>query len=260
MSGGEAIWADAASAPAGTVIFVHGYLDGPAVWGRVIQKLRLPGWRSMTVGLQPVNSSLASSRALLEQYAQQVLDQQSANAASGRDPVVVVGHSMGGQIAELAALRLGETLAGLVLVTPAPLAGYPLPAVVMERFESRAGMTDVTAIKEGKRILAAALDDEALETLASSTAATSRDAALEQLRAWTGGHPAGQRKSDVNAPVLTIATDDTFFTAERLTRDAERFPASSVQRIAGAGHWPQLEQPAVLADAISQFVHSLARP
>lgn len=259
MSGGGLGPADAITASKGTIVFVHGYLDGAGVWGRVIDKLALPGWDFATIGLQPANSPSASSQELLQQYAQQVLTLLSGVPAPGHGPVVLVGHSMGGQIAELAAQRLGDALAGLVLVTPAPLGGYPLPAAVMERFVLRAGMTDVAAIKEGKRSLGVTLDEDALDTLARSTAAMSQYAALEQLRAWTGGHPAGNRPSDVDAPVLTVATDDTFFTAELLARGAERFRRSSMRRIAGAGHWPQLEQPAALAETISTFVQSLAR-
>jgi hypothetical protein len=119
-----------------------------------------------------------------------------------------------------------------------PLKGYALPPEVMDRFASRAGLTDLDAIKEGKRRLAVSLDEEGLEILARSTASTTRDTVLEQLRAWTGGHPAGERPSTVDVPVLTLSTDDQFFSHDMLKQAAVRFRIASVERISGVGHWP----------------------
>lgn len=244
-----------ASAP-GLILFMHGYMDGAEVWTRTIERLSLQGWRAEAVDLTPANTPLASSDELLESYAKQV--QQRVELISTQSTqVVIVGHSMGGQIAELLANSLDTRVAGLVLVTPAPLGGTALPPAVMSRFESRIGLTDVAEIKAGKRNLAVSLDDEAQEILARATIATKPYAAFEQLRAWTGGHPAGKVPSHVEVPLLMIATDDKFFTAEMLAQDAARFRNFSLEKIEGAGHWPQLEQPDALAHSITCFVQSL---
>lgn len=239
----------------GTLVFVHGYMDGPQVWQRTIDALSLPGWDILVCQLASA-ANAASSGLTLECYAQQVLDQIDARVPAPRQ-LVIVGHSMGGQVAELAAQQRQDRLAGLVLITPAPLGGTPLPPEVMDRFRSRIGLTDTVAIGQGKRALGIGLDDDAVEVLTRSTLATGSDAALEQLGAWTGGHAAGAQASQVQAPVLTIATDDKFFTVDMLQRYATRFQRSSVEKIAGAGHWPQLEQPAALARAFEAFVRHL---
>lgn len=252
----SAAGAGAASTPQGVIVFVHGYMDGPGVWERVVPKLGLADWRAIAASLQTPLPPPTASAELLQLYAKQVQEQVVAAALPADLPVVVVGHSMGGQVAELVARSLGARATGLVLVTPAPLVGYPLPPAVMDRFASRAGITDPVAIGEGKRGLSVALDDEAVEVLVKSTLTTSRDTALAQLHAWTGGHPAGHVESTFDGPVLTVTTDDKFFTVEMLTKGAGRFRHAVVEHIAGAGHWPQLEQPEALAQAIGRFVRS----
>lgn len=243
----------------GTIVFVHGYMDGPQVWQRTVDALSLPGWDMHLCHLHRAGAGAhgsTSSETTLDAYATQVVASVEATcAALGR--VVLVGHSMGGQVAELAARRWEGCLAGLVLVTPAPLVGTPLAPEIMARFRSRIGLADPVAIGQGKRAMGSGLDDAAVDVLVRATLATSSDTALEQLLAWTGGHSAGAQASLVQAPVLTIATDDKFFTAEMLERYATRFPRYIVRKIAGAGHWPQLEQPQALARALETFVREL---
>lgn len=240
------------------LVFIHGYLDGPDVWQRLIEQLRLPGWRTVVCRLERAADGLATSSDTLECYARQVLTQVEADGVAGQDRVVIVGHSMGAQIAELAAVELADRVAGLALITPAPLAGYSLAPEVRARFESRAVLTDPAAIGVGKHGLAEALDDTAVDILVDATLATGPDRALEQLRAWTGGHPAGRESSAITAPVLTVATDDRFFTADMLEQGATRFRHSAFERIPGAGHWPQLEQPAASARVLERFVSGLS--
>lgn len=250
--------------PARTLVFVHGYLDGPEVWKPLLDQLVLPGWQIVNCRLQAnfAPQATTNAAATLEHYARQVLDQvgisRQAEDMSQEDRFIFVGHSMGAQIAELAALEVGQHLSALVRITPAPLAGYPLPAEVMARFASRAVLADPDAIGAGKQAMAKALDGGGVDILVRATLATGPAAALEQLHAWTGGHPAGNVPSAIDAPVLTIATDDAFFTADMLENGAKRFSRRTFEHVPGAGHWPQLEQPCALARAIERFVRVLA--
>jgi pimeloyl-ACP methyl ester carboxylesterase len=223
----------------------------------MIKNLALPEWSLVTCRLAPMRSEASSADEVLDHYAEQVVTQVDESIAGIQHRLIIVGHSMGAQVAELAARHLGDRVAGLLLVTPAPLMGYPLPSEVMSRFESRAGLTDPSAIAQGKRGLGIALDDDAVDILVRTTLATGRDAALEQLRAWTGGHGTGEQPSPLAVPVLTVTTDDKFFTAEMLVLKATRFQNRSFASIPGAGHWPQLEQPRALAQVLECFVREL---
>ncbi|MDF3886249.1 alpha/beta fold hydrolase [Cupriavidus basilensis] len=244
------------SPPHGILVLLHGYLDGPAVWARLIEHMNLPTWHVVPIALKAGQPPALTSEQRLEQYATDVLTQilQTYPETSAR--FVVVGHSMGGQIGELVARRLGDRLAGLVLITSAPLAGYALAPPAMERFASRAGLKDRNAIGEGKRSLAVALDQEGLDILVNCTVATGCDHALTQLHAWTGGHPAGKSPSPIGQPVLCIATDDRFFTEDLIEATAARFAQGTITKVSGAGHWPQLEQPEALARTLVDFVRA----
>jgi pimeloyl-ACP methyl ester carboxylesterase len=234
----------------GILLFVHGYLDSAEAWRRVIDHLD-KSFRSVALDLEPAADS-GRPAATLDSYADQVLSKVGGAAGSGR--VVIVGHSMGGAIAELAADALEERLAGLILINPAPLSGYQLDPKQAAEFEKRARDPNAAAAARGKRALSLNLDDEAVALLVSSTMRVAPDFAIEQLRAWTGGHPSGDQPSRVRAPLLLVTSDDHFFTHSFLVKAvASRFDAVRVHRINGAGHWPQLEQPLDTARSISRF-------
>lgn len=248
------------SHPERILVLVHGYLDGPEVWKPLLDQLALPDWKIVNCRLHAASVQRGTSAVTLENYAQQVLGQAGLSGPGHDDAqaerLIFVGHSMGAQVAELAAMKVGRRLTGLVRVTPAPLGGYPLPTEVLARFESRAVLTDPCAIGAGKHAMAKALDDRSADILVRATLATGPATALEQLHAWTGGHPAGEQRSIIDAPVLTVATDDAFFTADMLEDGAKRFVRRTFEHVPGAGHWPQLEQPSVLARVLERFVSS----
>ncbi|HEV2649884.1 MAG TPA: alpha/beta hydrolase [Rhizomicrobium sp.] len=244
----------------GIVVFVHGYLDCPEAWQLVADAMRWPGWRKVAVGLRPARLASSSGETLMS-YAGQVLDTIARVRTSVDVPVVVVGHSMGGQIAELAARELGNRLAGLALITPAPLAGCPLPDVQMAAFRQRAAQPDEAVARAGKLARSTHLPDDGLNLLVQSTLATPTSLVIEQLEAWTGGHSSGNEHSRVEVPVIVIATtDDGVFTPEFLARHvAARFTNCQFQVVRDSGHWPHLEQPAAVATHLHDFITRLSR-
>jgi pimeloyl-ACP methyl ester carboxylesterase len=237
-------------------ILVHGYLDGSAVWQRLVDRLDDAGWGAQALRLKPVADAQRTSGELLEEYARQV--RAECARLSPNRPVVLVGHSMGGAIVELAAAQGVPGLVGLVLVTPAPLRGFPLPEEVMQRFVARADLTNRDEIRAGKQALSVALDDAAQDVLATATLETGAAFALEQLKAWTGGHPDGLLASRADVPVQVITTDDKTFTAEFLEQESRRYGDVEICKVSGAGHWPHLERPELLTEAMNRFLVRIA--
>jgi pimeloyl-ACP methyl ester carboxylesterase len=103
-----------------TVILVHGFLDSGAIWRSVITALGpvASGWTTTDL---PGMGELCAAKGpfTLARYA----DEISALIDRAGGPVVLVGHSMGAQIVELAAARRPQNVVGLFLLSPVPLAG-----------------------------------------------------------------------------------------------------------------------------------------
>ena len=124
-----------------TLLFIHGFLDDATVWDGVIASLAgkvnaarydLPGFgaRSTTVA-DPKQLSLQS----LAAEAGEILDETDTR-------VIVVGQSLGTQIAELVAAKHADRVDGLVLLTPVPLGGTRLPDEAVAPFRALGGDRD----------------------------------------------------------------------------------------------------------------------
>jgi pimeloyl-ACP methyl ester carboxylesterase len=224
-----------------TVVLLHRFMDTPALWNDV--SLPFP---ARAVNLRYVNAP-SDRGAVLEAYRDQVL-------AAIDGPTIVVGHSMGTQIAELVAVARPADVIGLALLTPIPLAGYPLPPEQMAVFEQGARDRGDTGVVAGRRALL--VNESALKPLVAATLATPPAMALQELHAWVAGHPLGDQPSKVDVPVLLVGTEDTFTNTDAI---APRFADVRQAHVAGAGHWPHVEQPAAVARILTDFIKELGK-
>jgi esterase len=245
---------DCGDGPHGTVVFAHGFRDSAQGWVPVGRELVTSGWRVLAVQRKAAPAWPADSGQLLEIYADQVVDVVEAAISTG-ERVVVVGQSVGAAVAELAAVRLGSRVKRLVLITPAPLGGTPLPSEVLTTFEAAAQVSDPVMMGTGKLTLCVNTDADTKRRLIMSTPDEKPEAILQSLSSWVGGHEAGRRPSPVAAPALLVMTDDQFFTEGMLRRQvAPRFKQIRIEAVHGAGHYPHLERPVELAGLIAGFL------
>ncbi|WP_372571663.1 alpha/beta fold hydrolase [Ruegeria jejuensis] len=242
----------------GILLFVHGFMDAPESIAAVSQALDLSDWTMLAVDLRALQQKAPGAGTALQGFADAtVAALQSCGLTDGHD-FVVIGHSMGGQVAELVAARLGDALKGLVLICPAPLQGYPLTAEQQDMFRQRAMTRDPEAIKAGRGRLAPNASGDSMQTLVKTAMETEVDTALFQLDAWTTGDPAGREPSQVNLPVRLVCSDDIFFTPDFLSEHVTpRFSNIQTTHIAEAGHWPHVERPAQVANVVKTFTKRL---
>jgi len=188
-----------------------------------------------------------------------------ARIAGRNEPVIVIGHSFGGFIAQEMAVSHADSVRALVLVTttpgqlgegesPAP-AGPPMPAELGELLASMP-QTDEEAA-QGMDMLASAWvhRNVAGELRAAMSGVAVRAAPLrrgfEELAAWSSV----DRLGSVRVPVLLIAGRHDAFTAwPQSERIAARLHDAEVVILEESGHFPWFDQPEEFFGAVREWL------
>jgi pimeloyl-ACP methyl ester carboxylesterase len=234
-----------------TLVFIHGFLDGGTVWDPLISALGDPTRDALRVDLPGMGARTGEDGPYsLDRFADDVAGQIEALAR----PVIVVGQSMGAQVAELVAGRLADQVRGLVLLTPVPLQGSRLPPEAMKLFSGLGG--NAPAQRDLRRTLSIHLDGVRLERLARLGDAVRPANVGEFANLWNRGHALGAERTLFKGPVLVVRGEgDPFVTAEMVrTGVLPRFDNPGVASIGRAGHWPHVEQPDAVAGVLRDFV------
>jgi len=171
---------------------------------------------------------------------------------------VLVGHSMGGKVAQLIASRQPHELAGLILVAPSP----PPPRHMSA--EAREMMAQAYSTREAIE----ATIDQVLT--AKPLATTDREQVIEDsLRgapqakaAWPGTtslEDISDKVPAIAAPTLVVAGElDRVDSVDLLKKELlSCVPHAVLQVLPRTGHLSMLESPRALAQIIATFVNSL---
>jgi len=234
-----------------TLVFVHGFLDGAAAWGDVVSQLGERAAGALCLDLQGMGARVAEHGPYsLDGFAKDVAER----VRPLNRPVVLVGHSMGAQIAELAAGLLEEQVRALVLLTPVPLAGTRLPDEAMQPFHALGGNPE--AQRGLRRQLAPKLSDASLEKLGALGDPVEPASVGVFADLWNHGHALGAQGSHFHGPTLIVRGElDPFVTVDVVANAVSpRFSNPAEATIADAGHWPHVEQPKAVAGVLDEFL------
>ena len=233
-----------------TVVLVHGWMVSGAVWNAMVERMDLTGLRLVIPdGRGTGESGKPTGGYTLETLARDVL---TVVDAAGAKRFTVVGHSMGGQLAQWVSALVPDRVEALMLMTPVPAAGLPLPPDAAGLFRTSAGNRE-----KQQTILTLAtkqLPPEGMEALLKDAAGVSAPAIENIFDAWTAGGFAN-KLSAITAPTLVMATDDAFLPPPFL-RDAVVNPIrrARLAYLPGPGHYPQVERPVETAAMLSAFL------
>jgi pimeloyl-ACP methyl ester carboxylesterase len=166
---------------------------------------------------------------------------------------VLAGHSMGGKVAQLAASRPPEGLAGLVLIAPAP----PRPVVdaqaaqtLSHAYDSRATVSDALQHVLTHRPLPAGLREQVI----TDSLAAGDDARLAwPLHGITQDITAAASGIDVPVLVLAGQHDQVEPPAVLEANLLPVIPGARMTVIDGTGHLSPLEVPGQIATLLDQF-------
>jgi len=250
---------------AGTpVVFCHGLFGQGKNW-TAIAKALVADHRVTLVDLPDHGQSPWSDRFDFVVAADQV-----ASLLTADDPVTLVGHSMGGKISMLVALRHPELVARLVVVDVAPVAYHH--ADEFARYIAAMQAIDLDTLErrsEADEALADAVPDPMvrgflLQSLRPSSAQgdtrwawrlnlelLGRD--LDLLIDWPEDRLAGT--APYEGPVLWVGGQRSPYVKTDYVAAMDRwFPRNRRVTVKGAGHWVHSEKPEVFVEVLRRFL------
>jgi len=182
-------------------------------------------------------------------------DVEATIAALELKDYVLVGHSMGGKVAQLLASRQPAGLTGLVLVAPSPAQGKSLPEDIREGMKAAYVAAESTAWTIDNVLaelpLSRALRQQVIED--------SVGGAMVTKEYWPAAAIAEDVSADlecINVPVLVIGGEkDKVDSIELLeTVVVPSLPRAQLTVIPGVGHLSPLEAPQEIASRIDTFL------
>jgi pimeloyl-ACP methyl ester carboxylesterase len=242
-----------AGAPA--LVFLHYWGGSSRTWRHVIAGLESK-FRTISVDQRGWGQSDAPD----DGYALEDLANDASGVidALGLDRYVLVGHSMGGKVAQLLASRQPKGLVGLVLVAPSPPSPLGLPlAVRQEMVGAYTSRESVIATVEPV-LSGGALNPDDLE----GVIADSLRGAPSAKAAW----PLAASQEDISRAMANVAVKTLVISGELdrvdppsvLRRELlPRIPQATLHLLPGVGHLSPLEAPREVSGLIRTFLNSI---
>jgi pimeloyl-ACP methyl ester carboxylesterase len=252
------------------ILLVHGFTADAGEVSGVLGSLAERGWHAVAPDLRGHGRSDRPTDAGAYSLELMAADVVALADWLGWDRFALLGHSMGGGVAQLIALDHPERLTGLVL---ASTFHGPVPGISMElvqlgcwvvREAGMAGLADAQAARRAENPESVAAFErlqEAIPGYAEQSRArlvsTSPDMWMAMAPRFVDQEDRLSRLASLDVPTAVIVgeLDGTMF--DDCRRLAATIPGSHLTVIPGAGHVPQLEDPDAWWAAVSGFLSRL---
>jgi 3-oxoadipate enol-lactonase len=244
-------------AAAPLVVLLHGVGGGREGWHSTGTALAAAGWRVLAADQPGYGLSASISPYNLAGMTRAV---QDLIAWAGAASALVVGHSMGGMVAQELHAIAPACIKGLVLAATSPAFGSQDGAWQQQFLQSRFAPLDAGAGMAG---LAAQLVPSMLGSAATPAAGQTAQAVMAGVPEATYRAavlallPFDRRAAlpSIQVPVLVIAGDeDRTASADVARRMAARIGGAELVVMPGTGHLLMLEQPQAFDAALLEFV------
>jgi pimeloyl-ACP methyl ester carboxylesterase len=242
------------------VVFCHGLFGQGRNWTQVAKALT-PEHRALLVDLPHHGRSPWD-----EHFDFLTIADQVAGLLTADDPVTLVGHSMGGKVAMVLALRHPELVARLCVVDVSPVA-YDRTGEFAGYIDAMRGM-DLASLDQRSDAEAALEDAVPHPTVRSFLLQNLRregdswrwqvnldvlGADIAEVSGWPEDELAGTPAYD--GPVLWIAGARSSYVQDEYAPAMDRwFPRNRRVVIKDAGHWVHSEQPEVFVEVLRRFL------
>ena len=240
------------------IAILHGLFGSGRNWASIAQRL---AEHHRVIAFDLRNHGVSPWAATMD-YAAMAEDVQAAMLARGHRRYALIGHSMGGKVAMVAALTDPAAIERLVIVDIAPVA-RPVPFLGYIRAMRALDLSAITRRRDAEAQLATAVPDPAERGLLLQGLVFGDGpprwrlnlAVLEAALPTLAGFPTVPPSTIYDGPTLFIAGGKSralrpeFEPAIRVL-----FPNAAVARIQDAGHWVHAERPAAFLALVEPFL------
>jgi len=254
-------WDSHTTAPGPLVVLLHGVGGGREAWGTAGSgsgaALAAAGFTAVAVDFPGYGQSTTIDPFDLAGLAAAV---ERLIARLGLGPALLVGHSMGGMVAQELTARAPQSVAGLVLASTSPAFGKPGGDWQRDFLQSRFAPLDAGAGMAGlaAQLVPAMLPPDAPAAVLAGAQALMAGVPEATYRSAAAALVAFDRRANlplIKVPTLVITGElDKTAAPEVARKMAERIPGALLQTVPGAGHLLPMEQPDAFNTALLAFL------
>lgn len=246
--------------PPPRVAFLHGLLGRGRNWHQIANALAADGFPGLLVDLPNHGASDWTEDFSYLTMADQVADELRSQLSGRR--ISLIGHSMGGKVAMLIALRHPELVHKLVVIDIAPdlsegVSNFDPILAAIAGFD----LSPVTSRADADARLRPLIPDDSVRALVlqnlrarprwswQSNIALLADS-LDAIAAWPS-----VPETNYLGPVLWLnGSGSSYVQPEHDTTMYRLFPNTAHREIPDAGHWVHADQPKAVAEALLEFL------
>jgi len=246
--------------PGRPVILLHGIGGGKAIWAGSVSALSDAGFDAIAVDLPGYGESLRETPGGMPVMAQAVL---ATMDALGLSRAALVGHSMGGLVAQEIAAIAPQRVSALVLACTSPAFGKAdgawqaqFVADRLKPLDAGLGMPGLAAALVPPMLGPAA--EPAGVALATRVMAAVPEATYRSVLAAIVAFDRRAALPAIGVPTLCLAGEHDRTAPPKVLRGmADRIPGARYAELAGAGHIANVETPAAFDAVVTAFLQDV---
>lgn len=254
---GQVLAHDRAGPPGRPVVLLHGIGGGRAIWAGSVAALAAAGFDAIALDLPGYGDSRDATpggMAVMADAVRATLD------ALGLPRAALVGHSMGGMVAQTLAVGAPERVSAMVLACTSPAFGKPdgdwqarFVAERLKPLDEGGGMPALARALVPPMLGPAA--DPAGAALAARVMAAVPESTYRRVLAAIVDFDGRAALPGLAMPVLCLAGEADRTAPPKVLRGmADRIPGARYAELAGAGHIANVETPAAFDAAVIAFL------